>query len=198
MIVLLDLSSRILQDALLALLHGAAPDIRFVSQAEFAASSAAQPRIILCDVPRIKTLPEPLAEDTKLIVIETGQSKEQVLSLLLSHPIDGVIANDSDLPLLLKALRVVDSGQVWVDNSLLRLLLQQAETQNSPSQESLSKKERDIVVLISQGCRNKDIAARLCISEQTVKTHLGRIFRKLNISTRTQLIPFGIKYRNHE
>lgn len=197
MVVLLDLSSRILQDALLALLHGTAADIRFVSQADPTSSAASPPRIILCDVPRIKALPEPLAETTKLIVIDTGQSKEQMLSLLLSHPIDGVIAHDSDLPLLLKALRVVDSGQVWVDNSLLKLLLQQAETQNHPTRESLSKKERDIVVLISQGCRNKDIAARLCISEQTVKTHLGRIFRKLNITTRTQLIPFGIKYRNH-
>jgi DNA-binding NarL/FixJ family response regulator len=130
-----------------------------------------------------------------LILIDTGQTKEQVLSLLLSYPIDGVIASDSDLPLLIKALRVVDSGQVWIDNSLLKLLLQQAENQTQQNRENLSKKERDIVVLISQGCRNREIATRLFISEQTVKTHLSRIFRKLNISTRTQLIPFGIKYR---
>jgi len=195
MIVLVDLSSSILQQALLALLDGATDDIRFVTAPHAMSLDETLPRIVLCDAPRLNVYSEVGCETAKLILIDTGQTKEQVLSLLLSYPIDGVIASDSDLPLLIKALRVVDSGQVWIDNSLLKLLLQQAENQTQQNRENLSKKERDIVVLISQGCRNREIATRLFISEQTVKTHLSRIFRKLNISTRTQLIPFGIKYR---
>jgi len=195
MIVLIDLSSGILQQALLALLDGAAEDIRFIAAVASSIPDNPVPRIILCDAPQLHIHGTAGGETGKLILIDTGQSKEQILALLLSYPIDGVIASDSDLPLLIKALRVVDSGQVWIDNSLLKLLLLQAENQAIQSRETLSKKERDIVVLISQGCRNREVATKLFISEQTVKTHLSRIFRKLNISTRTQLIPFGIKYR---
>ena len=196
MIVLVDLGSSILQEALIRQLQSVAPDISFATLSAVELHHHETPQVILCDPSRLKELPETCRENAKLILIDTGQTKEQILSLLLSYPIDGVIACDSDLSLLVKALRVVHSGQVWVDNSLLKLLLQQAETHALQNREQLSKKERDIVVLISQGCRNKDIATKLFISEQTVKTHLSRIFRKLNISTRTQLIPFGMKYRN--
>ena len=192
--VLVGLSSCILQEALLNSLRGAAPEITF-SPLTPAAPPPLSPLVILCDPTRLKQLDGAIHDDNKLIIFDTGQSKEQILSLLLAYPIDGVIACDSELPLLVKALQVVHNGQVWVDNSLLKLLLQQAETQ-AAHREQLSRKERDIVILISHGCRNKEIAARLCISEQTVKTHLSRIFRKLNITTRTQLIPFGMKYRN--
>jgi DNA-binding NarL/FixJ family response regulator len=192
MIVLVDLSSVILQEALLAQLDGSGTDIRFIAPH---LPHQPAPDIVLCDAARLPELAERASETAKLLLLETGQTREQTLALLLAYPIDGVIASDSDLQLLIKALRVVANGQVWVDNSLLKLLLQQAESQSAQNREQLSKKERDIVVLISQGCRNKEIASRLFISEQTVKTHLSRIFRKLNISTRTQLIPFGIKYR---
>lgn len=193
--VYVGLSSSILQEALISVLQSTAPKVSLSPLAVANLSPVASPCIILCDTSRLKELADISWVNIKLIILDTGQSKEQILSFLLAYPIDGVIACDSNLALLVKALQVVSTGQVWVDNSLLKLLLQQAES-HAVNREQLSKKERDIVILISQGCRNKDIATRLCISEQTVKTHLSRIFRKLNISTRTQLIPFGMKFRN--
>lgn len=194
--VFVGLSSSILQEALISALQNSAPEISLSPLALANLPPANTPCIILCDTGRLKEIAEICRDDIKLIILDTGQAKEQILSFLLAYPIDGVIAVDSDIALLVKALQVVHAGQVWVDNALLKLLLLQAEAQ-TVNRDQLSKKERDIVILISQGCRNKDIATRLCISEQTVKTHLSRIFRKLNISTRTQLIPFGIKFRNH-
>ncbi|HEX9024402.1 MAG TPA: LuxR C-terminal-related transcriptional regulator, partial [Geobacteraceae bacterium] len=61
--------------------------------------------------------------------------------------------------------------------------------------DTISKKEREIIVLISQGLRNREIADKLCISEQTVKAHLSRIFRKTNVTSRSQLVPLALKFR---
>jgi DNA-binding CsgD family transcriptional regulator len=60
--------------------------------------------------------------------------------------------------------------------------------------ETISKKEREIIVLISQGLRNREIAEKLSISEQTVKAHLSRIFRKTNVTSRSQLVPLALKF----
>ncbi|HBA70673.1 MAG TPA: DNA-binding response regulator, partial [Geobacter sp.] len=59
----------------------------------------------------------------------------------------------------------------------------------------LSNKEREVVMNISQGLTNKEIASQLYISEQTVKTHINSIFKKLNMTRRTQLVPLGIKLK---
>jgi len=48
------------------------------------------------------------------------------------------------------------------------------------------------VLLVSKGLTNKEIASISCISEQTVKTHVSRIFRKLNVSRRSQLVPLAM------
>ncbi|HTG81353.1 MAG TPA: LuxR C-terminal-related transcriptional regulator, partial [Geobacteraceae bacterium] len=58
-----------------------------------------------------------------------------------------------------------------------------------------SRKEQEIVLLVSQGLRNRDIAARLYISEQTVKTHISSIFKKAKVTRRSQLVPLALKFR---
>jgi len=55
-----------------------------------------------------------------------------------------------------------------------------------------------VVGLVGQGYRNREIAEKLCISEPTVKTHLQRIFHKLDIQNRPQLITFAIKNQSAE
>ena len=51
----------------------------------------------------------------------------------------------------------------------------------------LSAREREIVQFVVQGCRNKEVAVRLCIEEQTVKNHLRKIFSKLGVARRREL-----------
>jgi len=69
------------------------------------------------------------------------------------------------------------------------MLHNRPSTLTANSSESLSRKEREIVLLVAEGQRNREIAGRLCISEQTVKAHLSRIFKKANVSNRSQLVP---------
>ena len=132
----------------------------------------------------------------KIILIDTGLEEEAVLKLLLSYQLEGIIKTDTDLPLFKKALKAIDSGQVWLDNNRIRALLKYTESlANNRPDTNLSKKEREIVVLISQGRKNREIAASLCISEQTVKSHISRIFRKTNVNTRSQLVPLALKLK---
>jgi DNA-binding NarL/FixJ family response regulator len=134
--------------------------------------------------------------DAKIILIDTGLEEEVIINLLLSYQLDGVIKTDTDLSLFKKALNAIDAGQVWIDNSRIRALLKHAESLvNAQPDNNLSKKEREIIILISQGHKNREIADTLCISEQTVKSHISRIFRKTNVNTRSQLVPLALKLR---
>ena len=134
--------------------------------------------------------------DAKIILIDTGLEEEVIINLLLSYQLDGVIKTDTDLSLFKKALNAIDAGQVWVDNCRIRALLKHAESLvNAQPDNNLSKKEREIIILISQGRKNREIADTLCISEQTVKSHVSRIFRKTNVNTRSQLVPLALKLR---
>jgi DNA-binding NarL/FixJ family response regulator len=134
--------------------------------------------------------------DAKIILIDTGLEEEVIINLLLSHQLDGVIKTDTNLSLFKKALNAIDAGQVWIDNSRIRALLKHAESHvNAQQDNNLSKKEREIIILISQGRKNREIADTLCISEQTVKSHISRIFRKTNVNTRSQLVPLALKLK---
>jgi DNA-binding NarL/FixJ family response regulator len=63
---------------------------------------------------------------------------------------------------------------------------------------ALSTREREIVGLIAQGFKNKDMAERLFISEQTVKNHLHNIFDKLGVSDRLELALYAIHHKLHD
>jgi DNA-binding NarL/FixJ family response regulator len=58
----------------------------------------------------------------------------------------------------------------------------------------LTKREREIIVLVSEGLRNKEIAERLFISDATVRTHLSSIFAKLNVPNRLKLIVYAYRH----
>lgn len=62
------------------------------------------------------------------------------------------------------------------------------QNQASAGFEALSEREREVLHLIAEGCSNQDIASRLIISITTVKTHVGNIFNKLGVTSRTQAI----------
>ncbi len=134
--------------------------------------------------------------NAKILLLDTGLEEERIVNLLINHRIDGVIAVDTDADLFRKAVYAVGSGQVWIDNGKLKALLAHVESiARSQRHDTISKKEREIIVLISQGLRNREIADKLCISEQTVKAHLSRIFRKTNVTSRSQLVPLALKFR---
>jgi DNA-binding NarL/FixJ family response regulator len=85
---------------------------------------------------------------------------------------------------LMDAIRMVASGNVWLPASLQT---QMAARLRSPGAMTLSPREEEIVRYVGQGLRNAEIAKTLAISEETVKTHLSKIFRKIGVRDRLEL-----------
>jgi DNA-binding NarL/FixJ family response regulator len=107
--------------------------------------------------------------------------------------LSGVLLCDATPALLEKAVRAVAKGEVWIDKTTVKNLLYGINAIKKTRTAELSNREKEIVTLIGEGYRNKEIASKLCISEPTVKSHLQHIFRKLDIKNRSQLITFAIK-----
>jgi DNA-binding NarL/FixJ family response regulator len=99
----------------------------------------------------------------------------------------GCVSNGSDLDTLLKAIGVVGRGEIWVSRQVASRLitkLAQSESPDSPNSNGLTPREWKVLGLLASGTRNKEIANRLSVSENTVKTHLYTIYRKINVDCR--------------
>ena len=127
--------------------------------------------------------------EAKLILLDTGLPQEVLVTLLLSYMLHGILSPDMDISLMKRALKAVQGGQIWIDNDCLKALLCEAGAITKHGRiNKASNREQQILDQIALGMKNKDIAAQLFLSEQTVKAHLSRIFKKFNVSSRTQLL----------
>ena len=138
---------------------------------------------------------EGLGPDKKhpFILLDTNCGKENIISAILKKRVSGVLPGHSGARHLKKAIKAVAKGDIWIDKATVKNLLHGIKALNDDQAATLTPRERGVVELIEKGLRNKEIAQKLHISEPTVKTHLYRIFRKLNIKTRTELITYAIK-----
>ena len=115
----------------------------------------------------------------------------------------GLVLKDKAAEVLIKAIEKVDAGEVWLDRSLTASVLSEmshsAQTKepdrDSVKIDSLTDREREIVGLVCQGLKNKQIGERLFISEATVRNHLTSILSKLELSDRFELALYA--YRQH-
>ncbi len=98
----------------------------------------------------------------------------------------GYLLKNVDPEDLLKALRQAAVGQAVIDPALTERLFH--HLQSSAANSSLSLRETEILQLVAEGCTNREIATRLYVSENTVKTHIARILGKLDVTTRSQAV----------
>jgi DNA-binding NarL/FixJ family response regulator len=155
-----------------------------------------RPNIILVDFNSIN--PKLLSQypESKVILIDTGLKQENIIAALISYRLSGVLSAHTDIPIFKKALKIVSEGQIWIDNSTIKAFLQSARLISKTGKiNGITEREKEIIEHISQGYRNKEIAQRLNISEQTVKAHLNSIFRKFNVSSRSKLITLATNNR---
>lgn len=193
--IAISLGSNLLSKALQEQLQGAA-EITEVALLDQTGTMAFTPDFIIADAYTIKQKRSAGLAGAKTVLLDYGLSEESIACMIITNRIDGIMTPDTDLRLLLKAFQAIHNGQIWIDNCKIKALVNFADSSKDAAPTgSLSNKEREIVVNISQGCTNKEIASRHCISEQTVKTHINSIFKKLNVTRRTQLVPLGIKLR---
>jgi len=155
-----------------------------------------EPDFLITDVYTIKQSKPACLSGSKTVLLDYGLSEDSIACLIITNKINGIMNIDADMRLLLKAFNAINNGQIWIDNCKIKALVNFADnTKDSIIAGCLSNKEREVVMNISQGLTNKEIASQLYISEQTVKTHINSIFKKLNMTRRTQLVPLGIKLK---
>lgn len=136
---------------------------------------------------------EDVGKKHHVLLLDTCCGRENLVSAVLRKKVSGVLMSNSDSALLKKAVKAIHKGEIWLDKSTFKSILHGINAINGEKTSLLSAREREIVSLIGQGLRNKEIASRLNITETTVKTHLTRIFQKLNIKARSELISYAIK-----
>lgn len=129
------------------------------------------------------------------VLILTVHNEVEYLLKAVDIGIDGYLLKDSSYDELKEAIDVVISGNTYIQPSLLPALNESMEDYALDKEkiELLTKRELDVLRLISEGCSNKKISDELTISERTVKNHISHIFRKIDVEDRTQAAVFAIR-----
>lgn len=111
----------------------------------------------------------------------------------------GIVEETQSPEAVFEAIAQVHSGGTWLDGPLLATVLGHALTEGGTSATEpsgrLTPREREVVGLVGEGLRNKEIAQRLFLSEATVRHHLTSIFEKLGVNDRLQLVVFAYRHR---
>lgn len=151
---------------------------------------AEEAEIALTDYPSLSNNPE-MAKEHKVILLDTGIPEKELIYAIAHHKLWGVLPSDTNLHMLKKAITTVLKGELWIARTLMNKLVHQT-SQGKEILKTLTSREKEIIREVSNGLTNKEIAEKLYITEQTVKSHLNRIYRKLNITNRTQLAALNL------
>jgi DNA-binding NarL/FixJ family response regulator len=117
------------------------------------------------------------------IVMVCGETDPRLIRILIDQGASGFVSKASDIEVLLHALRVILSGNVYLPR-----IARPPEDASSTCLEQLSHRQLRVLYKLVQGKTNKTIADELCISENTVKTHLAAVFRALDVSSRSEAV----------
>lgn len=123
-------------------------------------------------------------DDQRPVVLLTAAIADETLRSALSLGVDGIVLKTSDPSLLIDALGAVAKGERWIDEALRDRV---AMVSTGGRQRALSDRERELIQLVRQGLKNREIAERLSTTEGTVKAYLHAIFDKVGVENRTEL-----------
>ena len=175
-------------------------DMRIVAQCEdgeklFSAVDTLRGAVLLVSSSLRLDLKELLARtraagSRTILVAENTEPVAEELSVLF----DGVVCRNVPGNVLVDGVRRVAQGQRFVQRSNVTTM-QAADSVGSRARDRLTPKEMQIVALIVQGCKNKDIAAQLGTKEQVIKNYLRSIYDKTGVSDRLELALFTIHHR---
>ena len=146
---------------------------------------------------------------TRVIVLTASDDKNEFVQAMKLGT-SGIVLKQTATELLIKSIRKVHAGEIWLDSHTTAAVIRQfvaAEEAASAAacspaprdreRSPLSQREREIVALVAQGFKNKEMAEKMFISEQTVKNHLHNIFDKLGVSDRLELALYAIHNNLH-
>src|SRR5271157_1011817 len=145
---------------------------------------------------------------TRVIVLTASDDKNEFVQAMKLGT-SGIVLKQTATELLIKSIRKVHAGEIWLDSHTTAAVIRQfvaaddaapVSSQSAPrdrERSPLSQREREIVALVAQGFKNKEMAEKMFISEQTVKNHLHNIFDKLGVSDRLELALYAIHNNLH-
>lgn len=131
--------------------------------------------------------------DQRPVVLLTGGLNEDLAREAIQLAVNGIVIKATAPRDLLTCLESVVQGRRWLDQEVMQRVMDQAMSPDSPRDpfDLLSGRERAVASLAKRGLRNKEIADELGLTEGTVKVHLHKVFEKLGIRGRTELILLG-------
>lgn len=128
--------------------------------------------------------------DNRAVILLTGGINDQATREAMQLGVDGIVIKSTAPRDLLTCLETVVQGRRWLDQEVMQRAMQLAMSPDMPRDpfEVLSGRERAVASLAQRGLRNKEIADELGLTEGTVKVHLHKVFEKLGVRGRTELI----------
>jgi DNA-binding NarL/FixJ family response regulator len=194
-----------------SLLLNAQPDIEVVAEAvngeeAVRAVGEASPDVVLMDVRMpvmdgLEATRQILGGDDsapKVLMLTTFDLDDYVYAALRAGA-SGFLLKDASARELSDAVRVVAAGDALLSPSVTRRLIAEFARLGAPrgpsraKLEGLTERETEVLALIARGLSNGEIAGQLMVAEQTVKTHVGRIFAKLDLRDRAQAIVYAFE-----
>lgn len=190
------------------------PDFQVIGEAgdgEEAIKRTAElkPDILLLDInmPRMNGLEvtrklRDSRSSVKVVILTIHDDESYVLEVVKAGAA-GYLLKDIEPGMLIKAIRTVYEGESFIYPTLAKKLFGQiargeekkAVLSQRRGEERLTEREIEVLQLIAQGMSNQEIANKLYLSEKTVKNHLTNIFRKINVTDRTQAVLYAIKHK---
>ena len=135
---------------------------------------------------------------TRTIVLTAAEDDRDIIRAMRLGA-RGIVLKQSASDVLVKSIRKVHEGEIWLDNRItaevIHAFKKLAESGQRREKSLLSDREMEIVQLVAQGFRNREIGERLFISEQTVKNHIHNIFDKIGVSDRLELALYAIRHQ---
>ncbi|HEX6285186.1 MAG TPA: response regulator transcription factor [Pyrinomonadaceae bacterium] len=133
------------------------------------------------------------------VLVLTGVQNPDAHRRAIRRGAMGIVLKEHAADQLLKAIEKVNKGEVWIERSMMGSMIQ--EISKPPlvdpelvKIESLTEREREVIALVGEGLKNKQVGERLFISETTVTHHLSSVFSKLEVSDRLELIIYAFRH----
>ena len=132
-------------------------------------------------------------KQTQITLILTIHNEAEYLRKSMEMGASGYVLKDSESAILKQAIFTVFQGNVYIDETIFSMMNSGTALCTNTLAENLSKREMEVLKLLSEGLYNKEIADKLSISEKTVKNHVSSIFRKIGVSDRTQAAVYAVR-----
>ncbi len=156
--------------------------------------------LLLGDEDALAFLPELCEASPKSrVLVLTGVQNPDAHRRAIRRGAMGIVLKEHAADQLLKAIEKVNKGEVWIERSMMGSMIQELSKPaivdpELAKIESLTEREREVIALVGQGLKNKQVGERLFISETTVTHHLSSVFSKLEVSDRLELIIYAFRH----